>query len=78
MLDTVFAEDVQVVIERDNESTAVVISHRQWSQTQQRLQEFERILLADQRSAELDADPTLHVPWETIKQNLVERGLIDG
>ena len=74
LLDLVDAGETEVVIERHNKPTAVVISYELWSTLLQQ----HYLSLARQRSAELVQSPDLAIPWDTVEAGLRERGLLDA
>jgi antitoxin (DNA-binding transcriptional repressor) of toxin-antitoxin stability system len=63
----------EVIIERYSRPHAVLVNHTAWD----RLKKAHAAMLAS-RSAEMDSDPSMSIPWEQVKQGMKERGLIDG
>ena len=55
ILDDVYAGQIEVVIERYNKPTAVVVNYSQWQQTSSELARLRRIIEADQDFAAMRA-----------------------
>lgn len=74
LLDQVLANQAdEVVIERYSKPLAVLVNHSAWD----KMKKAHAAMLAS-RSAEMESNPAMAVPWEEVKQGMKERDLIDG
>lgn len=74
LLDQILSNQAsEVVIERYNKPLAVLVNHGAWN----KMKKAHAAMLAN-RSAEMESDPAMAVPWEEVKQGMKERGLIDA
>lgn len=73
LLDKVFADRDEVVVERYNKPLAVLVNYDVWD----RMKKSHAAMLA-QRAAEMDTGPEASIPWEVVKRGMIDRGLVDG
>jgi prevent-host-death family protein len=74
LLDRVLGnQSEEIIIERYSRPLAVLVNHASWD----RLKKAHAALLRS-RSTEMDSDPSTTIPWDSVKEEMKERGLLDA
>ncbi len=78
VLDTARAGQVDTVIERYGEPTAVVIPYPDYAELLEDLADLRAARQAIKIYEAWQQDPSIAEPWETVRQELINDGLLDG
>jgi prevent-host-death family protein len=74
-LEKAYAGGKDVVIERHGEPIVTVVKYTKWKAHEKRLRELEMLLKIRTRVAEVEADPSLSLPWSELERQLAAAGV---
>lgn len=67
-----------VMLTRKGRSAGILVHPDNWNKLVRDLEKYQRAARLKQLADEMDTDPSLSIPWETVQAGLIERGLIDA
>jgi len=64
--------------EQNDESVFVMVPVEQWNGMVEKLQHYEWLENLRRIDREMDEDPDKRIPWDEVKKDLIEKGLLEA